>query len=282
MTKIKELFGYSITDKILDWKTIIKNQDCPFTGKRCIKTRKSEPEVAIGTCTVEYKDFLEGIIICPFRLIEKNQIFIDCLHLLTGHVPGNELHIVPEVAIPGGNVDYFLVSVDVDKRISDFVGIELQTMDTTGTVWPERQLLLKELELFDSNVNVENKSYGINWKMTAKTILVQLHHKIQTFETLNKHLVLVMQDCLLDYIKKEFSFSHISDYAKLNDAMHFHTYVLKENRPSLKLGMNQRYSTNSNGVSKLLGLNTDPNVDLESIIKSLESKVSEKTRLYLR
>lgn len=282
MAKIKELFGYSSTNKTLNWKAIVKDQHCPFTGKRCIKTRKSEPDVAIGTCTIEYSKSPEGIVICPFRLIENNQIFIDCLHLLTGHVPGNELHIVPEVSIPGGNVDYFLVSADADKHISDFVGIELQTMDTTGTVWPERQILLKELGLLDSNIDIENKSYGINWKMTAKTILVQLHHKIKTFETLNKHLVLVVQDCLLDYIKEEFSFSHISDYAKQNEAMHFHAYVIKENKTSFKLILSKRHSTNSDGVSKLLGLNTNPNVDLEAIIKSLESKMNENTRLHLR
>ena len=28
------------------------------------------------------------------------------------------------------------------------------------------------------------KKFGINWKMTSKTILVQLHHKISTFEHL--------------------------------------------------------------------------------------------------
>lgn len=32
--------------------------------------------------------------------------------------------------------------------------------------------------------------------MTAKTTLVQMHHKIQTFEHVNKRLVLVTQDGL--------------------------------------------------------------------------------------
>jgi hypothetical protein len=43
------------------------------------------------------------------------------------------------------------------------------------------------------NVPVETaKTFGMNWKMTAKTILVQLHHKLETFEHLGKHLVLVI------------------------------------------------------------------------------------------
>jgi len=45
----------------------------------------------------------------------------------------------------------------------------------------------------------------MNWKMTAKTILMQVHHKVQTFEEINKHLVLVIQDHFMDYIKKSSS-----------------------------------------------------------------------------
>ena len=130
----------------------------------------------------------EPIIICPTRLIERRQIFTDCLHLLTTHEPGNELHIVSEVSIPGGSVDYFVVSAR-DGKVKDFVGVELQTLDTTGTVWPERQRLLKELGLPRGDFAEEStKKYGMNWKMTGKTILVQMHHKIQTFEHVNKPL----------------------------------------------------------------------------------------------
>ena len=76
--------------------------------------------------------------------------------------------------------------------------MELQTLDTTGTVWPERQRLLGELAVpREDNAEASSKSFGMNWKMTAKTILVQMHHKSQTFEHLNKKLVLVVQDVLL-------------------------------------------------------------------------------------
>ena len=48
----------------------------------------------------------------------------------------------------------------------------------------------------------------MNWKMTAKTTLIQLHHKIQTFEGWRRHLVLVVQDEMLKYLKTNFRFSH--------------------------------------------------------------------------
>lgn len=211
MSRVSELFSFSVNRKDINWKEIIEQQQCPYTQKRCFKIRKSESDISIGTCTVKYGESLDDIIICPHRLLERKQIFTYCLHLLTRHIPGNELHLIPEVTIPGGSVDYFIVSTDANRKVKDFIGIELQTMDTTGTVWPERQKAVKELGLNSEDV-ISNKTFGMNWKMTAKTILVQLHHKIRTFENLDRHLVLIVQEQLLNYIKKEFSFNHVSQH----------------------------------------------------------------------
>lgn len=131
MTKIIDLFGHDTTTTVQpDWQAIIDGQHCPFVDRRCYKVRKSQPEISIGTCTVQYGK--EPIIICPLRLLERRQIFTDCLHLLTGHEPGNELHMVPEISVPGGSIDYILTLIRNGKA-RDFVGIELQTLDTTGT-----------------------------------------------------------------------------------------------------------------------------------------------------
>jgi len=275
MSKIKEFFTYSTSDKSIEWQSVVNAQVCKYTGKKCYKTRKSDPSIAIGTCTIEYGSSQKGVIICPSRLLERKQIFLDCMHLLTHHVPGNEIHIVPEVTIPGGHVDFVLVSTDKNRKVKDFVGIELQTMDTTGSVWPARQELMKSLGF--SVLNEANKPYGMNWKMTAKTILVQLHHKIQTFENLNRHFVLVVQDCLLDYIKGEFAFSHVSKEANVGDSMHFHSYELEQVNDKYKLNLKERFSTDRQGIAKLLGLNASANVKFEEIAKLLESKISDST-----
>ncbi len=181
MSDVLELFGEATLDERgPQWDTVLGRQWCPFLDRKCIKVRKSEPEVSIGTCSVLYGRAKRPIVICPYRLLERGQIFTDCLHLLSMHEPGNEIHTVPEVSVPSGSVDYFLVSVR-DGKVKDFVGIELQTLDTTGTVWPARQRFLRKVGL--DVVREEAAPYktcGMNWKMTAKTILVQLHHKIQT------------------------------------------------------------------------------------------------------
>lgn len=277
MSKVRELFGqYCSEDANIE--SVLENQLCPYNNKKCFKTRKSDSETSIGTCTVNYQN--KDIIICPNRLTEKSQIFVDCLHLLTLHEPGNELYIIPEVTIPGGHVDFFLVSAK-NKKVKDFVGIELQTMDTTGTVWPERQRLLDEHGIYVPKDDINNKKpFGMNWKMTAKTILVQMHHKAQIFENLNKHLVLIIQKPLYEYMRKEFSFSHIQG-VRVGDAVHFHSYDVVEEDNGLHLALDTRVSTDTNGVAKCLGLNAEANVELKDIIALLESKLLDEYRLTL-
>ena len=111
MNKILELFGKPTATRDQAWETIVGEQQCPYLAAKCYKIRKSNPGISIGTCTVLYGKKPTPIVICPTRLIERRQIFIDCLHLLTTHEPGNELHIVSEVSVPGGIVDFFVVSV---------------------------------------------------------------------------------------------------------------------------------------------------------------------------
>jgi len=278
MSKVLELYGFSTQlMKEPDWKTIASTQSCPYIDRKCLKVRKSDPTQTIGTCSVLYGRQSNPIIIYPYRLLERRQIFADCLHLLTAHEPGNQLHIVPEISIPGGSVDYFLVSAR-HKKVRDFAGVELQTIDTTGTIWPERQRFLKRQGIrVKARDSSGKKVYGMNWKMTAKTILIQLHHKIQTFENINKRLVLAIQDLFLAYMKKEFKFENLNN-ALLGDPMHIHTYkFIQAENGTLQLELANRLSTDSNGIAKSLGLQVSPKIELEEIVKLLESKISDAT-----
>jgi len=79
MSDILELFGQS-TSANLDWGAIVAQQACPFLGRKCIKIRKSQPEISIGTCSVTHGRDKRPMLICPFRLLERKQIFLDCMH----------------------------------------------------------------------------------------------------------------------------------------------------------------------------------------------------------
>ena len=278
MSRVLELYGTPTFTDRHNWSTGVREQQCPYLGARCVKIRKSQPNVSIGTCSVAHGRNSQPIVICPHRLIQNSTVFIDCIHLLTRHRPGNEFHLLSEVSIPGGSVDYFLISAD-NRKVSDFVAIELQALDTTGTVWPERQWFLKNAGVAtDDSEYTSRKSFGINWKMSAKTILVQLHHKVETFQLVNKHLVLVVQDVFLEYMRRAFAFDHVGT-ANPDDTLHFHGYEFRTSSDANRLQLTNRLSADSDGVAKCLGLQASANVNLTDMISSIEQRLSDNTLL---
>lgn len=275
MHRVAELFGSS-TSLPADWAALTERQICPFTARRCLKVRKSDPSISIGTCTVRAGRDLKPLVICPNRLLAGGAVFADALRLLTAHEPANELHVLSEVPLPGGSVDYFIVSVR-NGRLVDFVGIELQTLDTTGTVWPHRQSFLADKGVVSDHDRSDERSFGVNWKMTAKTILVQLHHKIETFEAVDRKLVLVLQDELMSYMAREFSFGHLGSGSP-SDSMHFHSYTLHETESGLQLSLQARHSTDMAGIATALGLGRSGEMEIAEIFDRLRSKLSPDTR----
>jgi hypothetical protein len=276
-TKVAELYGLP-TFLPADWKTVVPAEHCPFLGRTCRKTRKSDPTITIGTCTMLHGRQKRPVIICPFRLLERRQIFHDCVHLLTLHEPGNELRIVAEVSVPGGSVDYCLVSVR-DGKVRDFVGIELQAIDTTGTVWPERQRFLRANGIKVRRADAaSDRPFGMNWKMTAKTTLGQLHHKVTTFDHLSKRFVLVLQDHLLEYLRREYAFDHIRGQRD-GDPMQFHVYELRKGAIGYRLELAERLSTDVAGTAKCLGLKADMKVELQTMLDALEAKLPQSILL---
>ena len=278
MPGVAELYGQSTRRRDSDWNGVVSAQACPFLGKRCVKSRKSSPEVTIGTCSVDYSKLPAPVMICPHRLLQNGRIFTDAIHLLTSHQPGNEIHVVPEFSVPGGSVDYVLASVRRRKAV-DFVGIELQTLDTTGTVWPARESFLASVGVdHDGDAAASDSPFGMNWKMTAKTILMQMHHKLGTFDHVNRKLVLVLQDELLHYMRREFSFGHLDDPASLGDPLQFHAYSLEvTEEQSFELQMVERVSTDVSGTAQALGLQAEVNVELGQILEGITRRLGDST-----
>jgi hypothetical protein len=275
-TKLAELYGAATFQSEFDWKALAAAQQCPFLQQRCLKTRKSNPRISIGTCTVIYRQ--NPVMICPFRFLEQNQIFLDCIPLLTLHEPENELCLVPDLAVPGGVVDFCLLSVR-NGKIRDFVSIELQALDTTGTVWPERQRFLHRYTVPVKRTEITSTtSFAMSWKMTAKTILMQLHHKLIIFEQLSKRFVLVLQDCLLDYMRQVFAFDLVRS-AQLDDPMHFHAYELHKQTTSYSLRLKECLSTDAVGVARCLSMRADPRAALAALLQRLEERLSQSMLL---
>jgi hypothetical protein len=262
---VTELFGVA-TSSNPNWKRVIAACECPFVGAKCDKTRKSDSTIAIGVCSVR-RPVGQPLVICPRRLREP-QIFDDCVALLDRHQPGNELRIVKEVPVIGGSVDFLLVSVSKGRAV-DFVGIELQSLDTTQSVWSARQNFLGGLGL----AQTERVKLGINWKMSAKTILMQIHHKVAAFEDVGRRLVLVIQTPFLEYMTANFDFGHLTEPAAPSDSVHFHSYDLQPTRKGFSLGLARTLSTSSEGVRQALNAKQMESATEEAMLDLLTSRL---------
>lgn len=283
MNRVVELYSIQANTPGVDWPRVVIEQNCGYVGGRCFKVRKSAATTTIGTCTVLNGRHYQPVLICPNRLLEQGKIFRDCMHLLEDYQQGDELHIVSEIEVPGGKVDFVMVSKR-GGRIVDFVGIELQTLDTTGTVWPERQRLLRDLNVHrDDAEEYSSDRFSMNWKMSAKTILMQMHHKIGTFQHVNKKLVLVVQDSLLEYMQRRFSFGAMRR-PNPQDSAQIHPYRVLPNGTgghSIHFAPELALSTDADGIAACLTMQDESRVELDVILEALEEKMSVRTRQFL-
>lgn len=257
-----ELYGEFVSQETKDAvRSALQSENCPFLDKLCVKRRKSDPEQTIGSCTVGYKN--RPLVICSHRFLQRQQIFLDCVGYLES---AQRYSVVPEVSMPGGSIDYFVVATD-GAEIIDYVGIEIQALDTTGSggIWDARTDLAR-------GRLAPPYQYGINWKMSAKTILVQLHHKAAAFEALDKKLVLVLQAEFFDYIAREFRTDRLRD-AEITDAVHFHAYDLVLMDSGLQIISKGRQSTDVLGVERMLGSGQKPEVLEEDVINRIKAKM---------
>ena len=267
MKRPLEFYGHNTsTDQF--WEGILIGQNCPFLDHKCLKQRKSNPKQTIGACIVGHGG--SPLIICPKRFLEGHQIFLDSIKLLT--TQNTQFFIVPEVAMPGGSVDYFLVAMR-GEQVIDYLGLEIQSLDTTGSsgIWNARE------DLYSSNLQ-ERYQYGINWKMSAKTILIQMHHKAESFELLGKKLVLVMQQQFWDYISREFRTAHFHK-AETEDSVHFHIYTCVELDHKYRLTLSDHQSTNALGVERMLKLGKGADISEQEVVRRIKVKLPSAFRL---
>ena len=271
--KVNELFGkYVNAARFPDLHGVLASQSCPYrTDGVCQKMRKSYPDTKIGTCSVCIgQDVTEPYIICPYRITEHNRIFNDCLSLID--TTGNDLYLLPEVSTVAGNIDYVLAAIN-DGELVDFVGIELQTLDTTGTIWPHRQKML--IEKGYAVEDARPKSVGINWKMTEKTILAQLVQKSQLFSHVNKPLVLLLQRPLYDDMASKFDFTKVRQ-SKATDTVHFHIYKFTPSRTQMNLSLNGNLSISATDFERIMSMESDSENWLAELTLSIMNKVSDE------
>jgi hypothetical protein len=197
---IFEFFGFRSDDSSEVAKIAAATETCPISGTICQKTFNDG--VVSGVCAV--KPMTSGpVICCPIRLYADDyQILSDVagaafhreLKLVAGRDAvkyaiehqeecvavfgkgwGRELRL-PQKSTKGGYfVDWVLAKISDQGKLMEFVAVEVQTIDTTGTYRPGYESLKKDR-------TVTKTSVGLNWENVAKRILPQLIYKGQILQ----------------------------------------------------------------------------------------------------
>ena len=232
-----ELYGHP-TDEPPQPETDV----CPFLGARCIKSRKSEPTQTIGTCILGMDG--KPQLVCPVRMrANEHQVLRDVSELLSGDV--TEVLVVPEINIKDfGNVDFTLAGLDGTGHVVDFVGVEFQTNDTTGSAWRGRQ------DYFEGHL-LDNygSDYGLNWKMTTKLVLKQTLDKGAVFSKWGKKYVWAMQDTLLERMRA-YSDMSLFHEAQDDDQVFFYAYEVFRGSVRYDMRLVEKIGSDLGGVAK--------------------------------
>lgn len=196
--QIREWFGFDITDWSQDAKDHRDGERCPFIGADC--TKVFSDRTVSGVCAISSGDG-RPVAICPNRLYAENHAFLadiaatafgpDCRIIHPRdlrRVRHDGKHVVAfgkrygsEVRLPQrrgtGNyfVDWILARISAAGTLAEFVAVEVQTIDTTGTYRPA----VETLRLGQPRLSLESSTAGFNWENVSKRILPQLIYKGQ-------------------------------------------------------------------------------------------------------
>ena len=287
-----EIFGHNTELTISESSPLIKVRDendqdpykeipCPFKsslsplfgeeGAYCDKIRKQRPNPLIGNCSLRKTnrdDSHSDWIVCPHRFLEDKTIFNDCKKFLK---KGSEYILGKEVKIADqGNADFVLTSRNNLNQIVDFVSIEIQGIGTsnTGDIWDARNDFL-------NGKMKKNYGFGINQKMSSKTILVQILHKAEQLNKLQKKTILIIQDYFYKHLLSTYNIKENFKSQKIKDPIHIHSYKLVKNKGDYKIKLDKQVSTDLIGMHKAIKGKGTQVLEKKSIIDAMEKRIGD-------
>ncbi|WP_404361563.1 NotI family restriction endonuclease [Methylotuvimicrobium sp. KM1] len=197
---IWEFFGFR-TDDISDAaKNAAVTKECPIIDEECEKSFNDG--VTSGVCSLKPMTS-EPVICCPIRMYADNyrilrdvsdKAFGEGLKLVPGREAlefttsnnevcvavfgrrwGGELRLPQKSGRGGYFVDWVLAKLDVSGELEEFVAVEVQTIDTTGTYRNGYEALINDRSTVKTTA-------GLNWENVSKRILPQLIYKGQVLQ----------------------------------------------------------------------------------------------------
>lgn len=205
---------------------------CPFIQQPCLKRSKqlvdNEP---YPVCTLWQRS--DGavspeenlIFVCPKRFYAVDFLKEVVDHCWPGEKPKNP-RVAPEVKMADfGNVDFVIADVSADGEIDQFLSVELQAIDITGSAFPAYQALRASSDL------TKRPTYNFNWDNVYKRYVTQLIRKGYFHHHWKSKIVAVIPEQVYQYITRRADFIRSPDVKSTQVNIIFMTYRL-ENDPT--------------------------------------------------
>lgn len=266
-----EVFGFPVQNKSAKAEAVRQRHYCPFVNEPCNKQSRliSYP---MGVCSAHVNG--HAVAICPRRFLEGQTVFRDIALDYFGST--NDLLLFSEVRLKGiGSLDYVLVRhKPMSSEIEDFVVIELQTDQTTGT-----GKLVQALEDFmnGEDVTVTHYPFGMNTYDTLKRSYIQMLNKGVAMEHWSQRIYWVFQEYVFDNLVQRYQPIFSSDSSETNV---FAIYDLVQGAETHTLTL-QRF-TSASVEALFTALRQNPNIpDKDQFVAKLQTKV-ERGKANLR
>lgn len=202
---------------------------CPFIDQKCTKrghnTRDPFPVCSIWRYKGRGKkrSVERPVIVCPKRFFASSVVDDILEHCWTGAYSREQIDVVREIKMgKAGNVDMVICDTSNFPNIDDFISVELQAIDITGSVSDAYTAHLNGTELTSS------PKYNFNTANVFKRYLTQLIKKGYFHHTWGKKIVAVVQDVLLEDIRSRVRFA-ATDPKDENTSIVFMSYSLDPN-----------------------------------------------------
>lgn len=201
--------------------------ECPYIRTRCPKRSaqlRDEPYPVCSlwrsakTATDATKDL---IFVCPKRFYAVDFLAEVIEKCWVGEKPKAPM-VAPEVKMEGfGNVDFVIADVGTDGEINQFLSVELQAIDITGSAF-EAYVALR------AGVDLDRRpTYGFNWDNVYKRYITQLIRKGYFHHHWKSKIVAVIPDQVYQYIKSRADFLCSTDVRSPQVNIIFMTYCLE-------------------------------------------------------
>ncbi|MEK7233100.1 MAG: NotI family restriction endonuclease [Elusimicrobiota bacterium] len=214
--------------------------ECPYINSQCVKRAHgisgSVPVCSVWRTKGHKKDEpsrSELICVCPKRFFAIDLIQDIIKHCWKGAPPASPA-LVHEIKMGKkkdsiGNVDCVIADLDANNKVKEFISVEVQAVDITGSYFKAYEALL------NSKTMGKKPAYGFNFANVYKRFVTQLIAKGFFHAQWGTKIVAVVQDVVFNDILQRGPFPETGDPKGSNIVFMVYKYVPDSANPGRHL-----------------------------------------------